>query len=555
MSPRSAAAQTTPTDPATVSLAGLASLGRCECTFYPRRHGADRYVHVGIVAAVSVLLVGLGVSFPDRVPAVVRWTLGGSGVALLVLMLGTMVLTWPNFSSRQRARVVHVYEHGFVLMAPKGPVDAYRFDQIAEIRHRFAMHQGQGTTQFRVQVRMQDGREIKLSEFLADIGSLYRLIDLRVCEVQTPLVLGRIRAGLAVPFGPYSVSEKGVSLESGEMLAWPEIEGFASEGAQAYFQMTGATLRHGVRKLADIPNLATLDAVVAAMRLESVSRDDRTVFHAVDVIPAGVVTPAVASLATSANLGAYSGTFPPRKERTSRLVAVVCIVLTGLGLLVGAGLKLPDPSTLVIVFGAAITAFGLWSASRMTAFNPRQRAKVVHLYADGFLPVRAAGPVGAYRFDQIHTVHQKQVEHYINGQHAASEFVLTVTMTDRRTVRLNQEVFDIAALAGVIQSEVASRHSPAIIATIDGGRKVTVGEFTLGPQGVGTPRLGLTPWAAIEGVAVRQDQVLLRCAGQLYVWSTRPASEVPNLGTLLAVVDQMRLRVLGGLGDSRFDRS
>jgi hypothetical protein len=145
----------------------------------------------------------------------------------------------------------------------------------------------------------------------------------------------------------------------------------------------------------------------------------------------------VAALARREQMGGYVRTFHPRRGRPSGTIAVVVmlnLIVVGLGVFllavgltgVGIGIFVLDAAGLVIIIVLN------------PAVNPQMAARKVHLFEQGFIPVRASGPVGHFRWDAITSVLQRIADHYYEGIYTGRIFRYTVTRNDGVQVKLTQ---------------------------------------------------------------------------------------------------------------------
>lgn len=143
-------------------------------------------------------------------------------------------------------------------------------------------------------------------------------------------------------------------------------------------------------------------------------------------------------------MGGYVRTFHPQRRRSSGTIKVVVmlqVILAGLFWFtlanrlrsIGIGLVVLDAVAWMIIIAAH------------PAVNPRIAARQVHLFEEGFIPARASGPVGHFRWDAITSVLQRVADHYYEGIYTGRLFYYTVTRNDGVKVRLTHFYDGIAA--------------------------------------------------------------------------------------------------------------
>lgn len=245
----------------------------------------------------------------------------------------------------------------------------------------------------------------------------------------------------------------------------------------------------------------------------------------------------VAALARREQMGGYVRTFHPRRGRPSGTIAVLVmlnVILLGLGLWalavgltsIGIGIFVLDTVALIIIIAAN------------PAVNPRIAARKVYLFEQGFIPAKASGPVGHFRWDTIASVLQRIADHYYEGVYTGRIFRYTVTRNDGVKVKLTQFYDDIEEFGHVLTAELTRVHLPRAMASIQEGRPVYFGSLSVDAYGLAEGRRWL-PWTELKDLKIQRGNVVVHKTSGFATWSSKPAWSIPNLHVFLALVDRL----------------
>ncbi|MEN3304183.1 MAG: hypothetical protein V7603_385 [Micromonosporaceae bacterium] len=245
----------------------------------------------------------------------------------------------------------------------------------------------------------------------------------------------------------------------------------------------------------------------------------------------------VADFARAREFGAHLATYRPRTLR--RGVAMLLGLAGGLCLLGALVAVLAEvwPAGLAC---AALGALFLYLLARTPGFSGRQAAKRVDVFENGFIQSDGSGPRADFRWDSIGSVCQRITRNYTNGLYTGTTYLYKITRHDGVTTKLTEFYDGIAALGETIAREVGQVQLPRAMEAIQHGQTVIFGDLALNAGGIACTGRGSVPWTDIERVQVNRGYVSLRRAGKWLAWSSKPASQIPNLFVFLTLADLLQ---------------
>jgi hypothetical protein len=253
----------------------------------------------------------------------------------------------------------------------------------------------------------------------------------------------------------------------------------------------------------------------------------------------GGVPPEVTALARDRQLGEHLAAYRPKLLR--RGVVILFGLAGGVCLVAALVFVLAEIWPAGLAF-AALGGLFLYLLARTPGLSGRHAAKRVDVFEHGFIQSDHGGPRADFRWDSIRSVCQRITRNYTNGIYTGTTYLYLVTREDGATVKLTQIYDGIAALGETIAREVTRVQLPRAMAAIEQGQTVTFGDLALNAGGLGCSRHGVVPWTEIERVQVNRGYVSLRRAGKWLSWSSKPASQIPNLFVFLTLVDLLQRR-------------
>lgn len=225
--------------------AAARGLGELRATFLPKRMTAGRKFAFVVLVPLGLLMF--------IVP----------GLWFIWLALQT-----PNFSRKQAAKRLYLFDHGLVVSESAGPAGCVRWDQ-ATVYQDVTRHYQTGvyvTTSYIYTLTNPDGSTLKVTQFFDGPQVWGPAIQQAVTQAQLPAVLGALKQGQTVRFGDIAVNSAGVSTPKRGEVAWAEIEGVSVFQGGVTLRKGGKRLPWSTQKVKDIPNFLLFMAAVDQLR-------------------------------------------------------------------------------------------------------------------------------------------------------------------------------------------------------------------------------------------------------------------------------------------------
>jgi hypothetical protein len=228
---------------------------------------------------------------------------------------------------------------------------------------------------------------------------------------------------------------------------------------------------------------------------------------------------AVLRLATEERLGALVETFPAKKLGRWRMAAFWFLIVL----------------FFVPVVTIPLGIWFLWMALRTPNLSKKFAAKKVLLFEQGLILAGRDGPSAAYQFDSM-AVTQTITEAQTYGISRITH-VFWVTDHTGHSEKLTELYDRIDGLGRAIQSGVARAQLPGVLAELEGGREVVLGDLRLSRAAVGL-RNATLPWAEVNSIEIRGDYLAVERIGKR-IASTIVVKKIPNLFLFLAAANHM----------------
>ena len=165
-----------------------------------------------------------------------------------------------------------------------------------------------------------------------------------------------------------------------------------------------------------------------------------------------------------------------------------------------------------------------------------------------------AGPQ-AYRWDQVATVNWFASQHYVNGVYTGTQYWLTVTSTDGRSLKFSGSCKDPAAKGGrnadplaaeyllyqfLIRTRdtVSAAQLPGAIAALNRGEPLAFGDLQISTVGIQAPK-GFVPWSSVKAVSIYQGRVSVRQENKFFSLSSQAAEKIPNCPLFLTLAQML----------------
>ncbi|GAB2918528.1 DUF6585 family protein [Streptomyces mayteni] len=193
------------------------------------------------------------------------------GLALLVvpgvLLLRRMLTYLPNFSRKQAAKRLHVFEHGLIVAGLEGPVEALRYDSIGVLQDLMDLRVN-GTRAASIRqynVLRPDGSVLHLKQFYAHPERWGPELQRDVTAVQLPLAQAALREGRPVAFGDLTLAPAGITVPKGT-APWHDVQRVGVENGVLVVHRAGASGAWWRKPVAKVPNVFMLMELVEQLR-------------------------------------------------------------------------------------------------------------------------------------------------------------------------------------------------------------------------------------------------------------------------------------------------
>lgn len=226
-------------------LAAARGLGELRTTFLPKRLTAARKFAFVVMIPVGLLIFVL------------------PGLWFIWIALQT-----PNFSRKQAAKRLYLFEHGLMVAESAGPVGCVRWDQVT-VYQDVTRHYANGvyvTTSYIYTLTNPDGSTVKVTQFFDGPQVWGPAIQQAVTQAQLPAVLGALKQGQTIRFGDIAVNSSGVSTPKRGAVAWAQIEDVSVSNGGVVLRKGGKRMPWSAQSVKDIPNFLLFMAAVDELR-------------------------------------------------------------------------------------------------------------------------------------------------------------------------------------------------------------------------------------------------------------------------------------------------
>lgn len=229
------------------SLAAAQGLGALRATFLPKRLGTGRVVGHIVFGLFGLLIIVPGLYF--------FWLL---------------TTKYPNFSRKQAAKRLYLFEQGLIVSGDAGPTGCIRWDRVTvyqEITKTYVNGVYVGTT-YLYTLTNPDGTAVELTNFFADPDVWGQAVQTEVARAQLPAVLSVLEQGQTVRFADIAVNASGVSTPKHGSVTWDEIEKVSVVNGTVYLTKAGKRRAWSGQRVKTIPNFLLFMAVVDHLRAQ-----------------------------------------------------------------------------------------------------------------------------------------------------------------------------------------------------------------------------------------------------------------------------------------------
>jgi hypothetical protein len=185
-------------------------------------------------------------------------TTGSSPWGYLVYGLFILLIIVLSLAGKvmRRAWRVYVFSHGFIFTKGEQPT-IFHWEEVRAIWRRETVQPNETSYSIthRYTIDRLDGYRLVLDDKINNVEELGHLLDDRITNVMWPRALAAYNAGEVIPFGPFSVSQQGVS-NGKELLPWAAVKGIEIRRGyvRIHQQEEGKRSSWAKVRIADIPN-------------------------------------------------------------------------------------------------------------------------------------------------------------------------------------------------------------------------------------------------------------------------------------------------------------
>jgi hypothetical protein len=211
--------------------------------------------------------------------------------------------------------------------------------------------------------------------------------------------------------------------------------------------------------------------------------------------------------------------------------AAVIIVGILLALLQRGGFR---PGFLLLVPVGALVVF---LGTLLVVHTLRNLSLRVAIYPDALVRIRHR-TVDLYYWDEIESVYQRVMNHYVNGVYTGTTYTYTVHRHDGKKAVFNDQIKNVQSLGELIQQEAMRCLLPRAFARYQDGKSVTFGKIAVDQEGF-TYGNAFLPWGEVKGIKLAQGTLVVSQEGKWLSWCKVNVASIPNLFVLLALLDKI----------------
>ena len=188
-------------------------------------------------------------------------------------------------------------------------------------------------------------------------------------------------------------------------------------------------------------------------------------------------------------------------------------------------------ASLIPLIGFAWLGMGAWLA--LTSARTRKLSLVV--CSEGLICIRREMHI--IRWDQI-MAWWKDITTDSKGRVSHS---YTLQLTDGTTWTFNSDLVNVEELGAIIEDEVTNHLLPYLLSAYRSGIPIHFGAITLSMHGISMQggRQRVLPWSYVQRLHLDDASLSVYKVGGLWDWATIPISEIPNVGVLKRLADEV----------------
>jgi hypothetical protein len=227
-----------------------------------------------ISSPMAVIGIALGIVVADLIVFALVLILTGYVFSFLIIV-PIAAIVYGIYGLMHYKLRVYTFAGGLIY-ANGDKIDTVRWDQVAAVwqeqrRRRYGYSAlglvgallSSSNMKESYTLQRHDGVSIAIaSTGVRDVQQLGQVIQFEVTRLQAPQALATYNAGQAIPFGPFTLSQQGITKNSGNPLPWNQLEGVTLKNGNIAIKQTGKMLNWGLAPVSKIPNLGVFNAVV-----------------------------------------------------------------------------------------------------------------------------------------------------------------------------------------------------------------------------------------------------------------------------------------------------
>ncbi|MCP5097813.1 MAG: hypothetical protein GY943_19880 [Chloroflexi bacterium] len=215
------------------------------------------------------------------------------------------------------------------------------------------------------------------------------------------------------------------------------------------------------------------------------------------------------------------------------------LLLMGLGgvCMAIAGMNLNANPTLATICG--LLGLFLLGAGILTLRNQkREQALALYAFQDGLVYVHN-GRIDTLRWDEVNEVYLTTL---YNRNARRTHYDYKLCGIDGSVVKFNyydHVVNGMKQLSDTIQQEVTERQLPKTAVAYYAGQSIPFGSLSVSKEGISKGSKMLL-WAEVEDVQMDRGYISIRKRNKRTNWADIPVGKIPNVMTLMTLVNQVR---------------
>ena len=188
-------------------------------------------------------------------------------------------------------------------------------------------------------------------------------------------------------------------------------------------------------------------------------------------------------------------------------------------------------ASLIPLIGMAWLAVGAW----ITLASARSRKQYVVVCTEGLLYIRG----------KMHSIHWDQVMALWKDITTASKGSIshsyTLHLTDGATWTFTDDLVNVEELGAILEDEVTNHLLPHVLAAYHTGLPIHFAAISLSVHGISVQgeEQRFLPWSHVQHLHLDEASLSIYKIGGFWDWATIPISEIPNVGVLKRLADEV----------------